>query len=123
MRSNHHQQSYNGHHRFSTMASLPPLHGSLNSNNRSISSVQAHSAYPKPATSLVLPSFRSNSSHNNLYGQNDHRDEWVSSSSRLPIMDHQPAIGRLPSFVHGSVRGGGGSNQGDSKKIDLALKL
>ncbi|KAI3923360.1 hypothetical protein MKW98_026953 [Papaver atlanticum] len=98
-----------------------PLHGrSPISNNRSLS-VQAHSPFRKPQSS-VLPSFRSNSS--------------------LPEIDW------LPSFVHGSLRHvpkhndgfiggsfqsqssgdgvglkGSSSNQGDSKKIDLALKL
>ncbi|MCL7022273.1 hypothetical protein MKW94_009165 [Papaver nudicaule] len=111
--------------RFSSMTCLL-LHGSL-SENRSLGRVQAH---------------------HNLYGQ--HRGEWLpSSSSRLlPLMDHQPAIGRLPSSVHGSVQHvparlndgltggnlalqgssgvgleGSTSNQGDSKRIDLALKL
>ncbi|KAI3863882.1 hypothetical protein MKW98_031474 [Papaver atlanticum] len=66
------------------------------------------------------------------------------SSSRLPIVDHQPAVGHLPSFVHGSVqqlkdgllggsfqlqgtgaglKGNNSSNQGDATYIDLALKL
>ncbi|KAI3913866.1 hypothetical protein MKW92_051651 [Papaver armeniacum] len=134
MRSNH-QLSYNRHNRFSSMASLPPVHGSLSSNNRSISSV----------SEFVLPSSRSDASHHNLYGKNDQRDEWLSSSSRLPIMVDQPAIFQLPSFVHGSLQhfprvndglvGGGSfllqggglkgsrSDQEDSKKIDLALKL
>ncbi|MCL7026382.1 hypothetical protein MKW94_011730 [Papaver nudicaule] len=128
--------------RFSSMTSLP-LHGGSLSENRSLG---VHSAFPKP-TSFVFPSLWSNTSHHNIYGQ--HRGEWLSSSSSsLPLLDHQPAIGRLPSSVHGSVQHvparlndgltggnlalqgssgvgleGSTSNQGDSKRIDLALKL
>ncbi|KAI3864282.1 hypothetical protein MKX03_006115 [Papaver bracteatum] len=116
MISNQQQQyPYNCHHRFSGMPSLPTLlHGSLSYN-----SVRDHSALRKP-TSFVFPSFRSDSSYH-----------------------HQPAVGRSPSLVYGSMQHvprlndrsslvqssggdglkGSGSNQGDSKKIDLVLKL
>ncbi|XP_026429895.1 zinc finger protein 3-like [Papaver somniferum] len=118
-----------------------PLHGFLGY-YRSLS-VQAHSAVHQP-TSFVSPSFQSDSSY--LYGQR--HGEWLSSLRNPPTMGHQPSIGRLPSFVHGSMQhvpklndgsflmqssggvGGGvclkgtsSSHQGDSKKIDLALKL
>ncbi|KAI3890488.1 hypothetical protein MKX03_025030 [Papaver bracteatum] len=117
-----------------TVASLP-LHAGCLSNNRLLK-VQAQSAFNEPTSSL-----RSNSSHYNLYGQH-HREQL--SSSRLPIVDHQPAVGQLPSFVHGSVqklndgllggsfqlqgtgaglKGNNSSNQGDATYIDLALKL
>ncbi|KAI3864286.1 hypothetical protein MKX03_006119 [Papaver bracteatum] len=129
IRSNH-QLTYNRHNRFSSMASLPPFHGSLNNNSRPISSV----------SEFVLPSFRFNA-------QNDHHNDWLSSSSsRLPLMDDQQAIFQLPSFVHGTLQHfpgindgliggnsflfqgggplkGGCSDKGDLKKIDLALKL
>ncbi|KAI3882246.1 hypothetical protein MKX03_009566 [Papaver bracteatum] len=117
---NQHANNRHGHQIFLSVDFLP-LHGrSPISNNRSVS-VQAHSPFLKPPSS-VLPSFRSNSS--------------------------QPEIDWLPSFVHGSMRHvpkhnngliggnfqsqssgygvglkGSSSNQGDSKKIDLALKL
>ncbi|KAI3834191.1 hypothetical protein MKW92_026452 [Papaver armeniacum] len=118
--SNHqHAINRHRHQKYSSMDFLL-LHGSMISNNRS-SSVQAHSPFPKTPSSVV-PASRSiwsNSSHHILYEQL-HR-EWLSSSSRLPIIDYQPAIGRLPSFAHGSMPHV--SKQGDSEKIDLALKL
>ncbi|KAI3923358.1 hypothetical protein MKW98_026951 [Papaver atlanticum] len=121
-----HQHPHNCHHRFSSMDSLP-LHGSLISNNRSLT-VQAHSSFHEP-TSSVLPSYRSNSSHHNLYEH--HNREWL--LTKLVMAYHQPAIGRLPPFIHGFLWQASGdsvglkisssSNQGESKKIYLALKL
>ncbi|OVA01353.1 zinc finger protein [Macleaya cordata] len=74
------------HYQFSSMGSLP-LHGSF---NRSLG-IQVHSMIHKP--SLLLPSSSSSSSSSrssHVYGYHG----W---SSRPPIMDHQPAIGRLSS--------------------------
>ncbi|RZC91675.1 hypothetical protein C5167_027754 [Papaver somniferum] len=116
MISNHQQYPYNRHHRFSRIPSLPTLlHGSLSYN-----SILSHSTLRKP-TSFVFPSFQSDSSY----------------------YHHQPVVGRSLSSIQGSMQhvprlndgsflvqssGGDGlkgsaSNQGDSKKIDLALKL
>ncbi|GAB4854663.1 hypothetical protein Ancab_023245 [Ancistrocladus abbreviatus] len=118
-------------HNYSNMASLP-LHGSL---SRSLG-IQVHSMIHKPS----YMTFSSGSA--NMYGHHG----W----SRLPL-DQQPAIGKLmgenygPSTAAGpSSRGGVGrfdrgdeaignywwgdegptqTNQEDSKKLDLSLKL
>ncbi|KAI3934264.1 hypothetical protein MKW98_009245 [Papaver atlanticum] len=141
-------------YQFSSMGSLP-LYGS-----RSLG-VQVHSMIHKPtSTTSSLPSLLPSSSfgnpqhhHQHLYGQNHPGWTTPSSSFRSSIVDHQPTIGRLPSFVSGSMprvprlnnyeggvggsflmEGGGGdgggrsstaSNQGggELKSIDLALKL
>ncbi|XP_026399294.1 zinc finger protein 1-like [Papaver somniferum] len=146
----HHLNNPYNHHQyqFSSMGSLP-LYGS-----RSLG-VQVHSMIHKSTSpSSSLPSLLPSSSFGHpqhLYGQN--HPGWTASSSFRPsIVDHQPTIGRLPSFVSGSMprvprfnnyeggvgggfllQGGGSdgggrssstaSNQGELKSIDLALKL
>ncbi|KAI3891406.1 hypothetical protein MKW92_047145 [Papaver armeniacum] len=104
----HNNNPYNHHqYQFSSMGSLP-LYGS-----RSLG-VQVHSMIHKPTSpSSSLPSLLPSSSfgnpqhhhHQHLYGQN--HPGWTTSSSsssfRPSIVDHQPTIGRLPSFVSGSM--------------------
>ncbi|KAI3915205.1 hypothetical protein MKX01_035464 [Papaver californicum] len=151
LHNNNHPYNHHHHHQyqFSSMGSLP-LYGS-----RSLG-VQVHSMNHKPtSTSSSLPSLLPSSSfgspphhQQHLYGQNN--PGWTSSSSFRPsIVEHQPTIGRLPSFASGSmtrvhwfnnygggvgVQGGGSGGGrsgaaagyqggGDLKNIDLALKL
>lgn len=96
----HNNNPYNHHqYQFSSMGSLP-LYGS-----RSLG-VQVHSMIHKPTSpSSSLPSLLPSSSFGHpqhLYGQN--HPGWTASSSFRPsIGDHQPTIGRLPSFVSGSM--------------------
>ncbi|KAI3994999.1 hypothetical protein MKX01_019813 [Papaver californicum] len=147
----HHYHPYY-HHQFPSMGSLP-LHGSIISatNNRSLGVVHSM-MMNEPISSFLLPSpsFGRLPPPHHLYGKHHHP---VLRASLKPFtMDHQPAIGRLPtSFIPGSIPrvprfhkegigggsllfqggGGGGSprsstaanNQKDLKTIDLALRL
>ncbi|KAI3845440.1 hypothetical protein MKX03_010173 [Papaver bracteatum] len=102
----HHLNNPYNHHQyqFSSMGSLP-LYGS-----RSLG-VQVHSMIHKPTSpSSSLPSLLPSSSfghpqnhHQHLYGQNHPGWTTPPSSFRSSIVDHQPTIGRLPSFVSGSM--------------------
>ncbi|MCL7034961.1 hypothetical protein MKW94_014718, partial [Papaver nudicaule] len=97
----HHHHPYN-QYQFSSMGSLPLYGSSLN--NRSLG-VQVHSMIHKPTPSSstsVLPSSSFGPPHHqHLYGQ--HHPGWTSSYRPSSLVDHQPTIGRPPSFVSGSM--------------------